>query len=122
MRSAIAIERPNMAKRYYQSPRDRMAESRGMEREIRRKDVMRADDRMYDEIDRRRREMEDAGMIHEDKMAVANLPQNVHYKPYPKTDYYRYDLNDDIRGIDVQIDDDVRQERSKAGKSYPEKY
>ena len=91
-------------KRYYQSPKDRMDESRGMERE------------------RRRTEMEDSGMIREDRSSIANLPQDVKYTAYPKTDYFMYDLDDTIRGIDVQIDDDVRGERRKSGERYPEKY
>ena len=33
---------------------------------------------------RRRQEMQDAGYIREDHDAVANLPQNVIMRPYPK--------------------------------------
>ena len=92
-----------------------MDESRGMERKM--------GNDYYSGMDsRRRQEMKDGGMIREDHMAIANLPQGVMYQPYPKTDYFRYDLNDDIRGVDVQIDDDVRGERRKSGKTYPEKY
>ena len=54
---------------------------------------------------RRRQEMEDAGMIHEDHSAIANLPQQVMIKPYPKTDHYMPEgLDDTISGIDRQID------------------
>lgn len=100
-------------KRYYQSPKDRLAESRGMEREMY---------AGYD--DRKRKEYEDSMMIKEDRSAVANLPQNVMMKEYPKTDYYYYDLDDTQRGVNVQMDDDVRMEKKlgKAGKKYPEKY
>lgn len=55
--------------------------------------------------ERRRQEMEDAGMIHEDKSAIANLPQHVMIKPYPKVDHYNPEgLDDTIRGIDHQMD------------------
>jgi len=54
---------------------------------------------------RRTQEMQDGGMIREDRSAVANLPQNVMYKPYPKNhDYLPEDLDDTIRGIDHQIE------------------
>lgn len=53
---------------------------------------------------RRTQEMEDAGMIREDRSAVANLPQSVIYKPYPiNNDYMPEDLDDTIIGIDRQI-------------------
>lgn len=70
------------------------------------------------------REMEDMdrGMISEDRNAIANLPQNVVMKMYPRVDYDNYNLNDDIRGIDVQMRDDNRKEKRKSGMSYPEKY
>lgn len=59
---------------------------------------------------RRRQEMRDAGMIHEDHTAVANLPQEVYYKPYPKlSGYLPEGLDDTIRGVDEQIDADDRQ-------------
>ena len=52
---------------------------------------------------RRTQEMEDAGMIREDRMAIANLPQEVMIKPYPDPDDYAvYNLNDTISGIDHQ--------------------
>ena len=108
-------------KKYYQSPKDRLAESRGEERSLYRK-KMKKEEHYAGMEPRRRQELEDAGMIREDRNAVANLPQYVKYEAYPKTDYDRYDLNDDIRGIDVQMNDDVRQERRKSGEPYPEKY
>lgn len=53
---------------------------------------------------RRTQEMQDAGMIREDRSAVANLPQNVMYKPYPSNnDYMPEDLDDTITGVDRQI-------------------
>lgn len=62
---------------------------------------------------RRRMEMEDAGMIHEDQRAIANLPQEVMIKPYEHVGpYMPQGLNDDIRGVDAQMgyDDDQRRE------------
>lgn len=54
---------------------------------------------------RRRQEMMDAGMIHEDRSAIANLPQEVMIKSYPKAGYsLDGDLNDSISGVDKQID------------------
>ena len=62
--------------------------------------------------DRRRTEMHDAGMISEDHGAIANLPQNVMMKPYPKGgDYIPEDLDDTIRGIDAQMHLDNSQRR-----------
>ena len=50
---------------------------------------------------RNRQEFEDGGMIHEDNRAIANLPQEVMIKDYPKIDMYMPgDLNDGISGID----------------------
>lgn len=62
---------------------------------------------------RRRQEMEDAGYIHEDHNAIANLPQNVMIFPYPKTGpYMPQGLNDDIRGVDHQMDYDDDQRKA----------
>lgn len=57
---------------------------------------------------RRRQELEDAGMIHEDHNAIANLPQEVMIKMYPKSDMARMpeELDDTMHGIDHQIDRD----------------
>ena len=56
---------------------------------------------------RRSQEMRDAGMIHEDHSAIANMPQEVMMKPYPKDrDYLPDGLDDTIRGIDSQMDAD----------------
>lgn len=62
---------------------------------------------------RRRQELEDAGYIHEDHNAIANLPQHVIMKPYPMTGTYLPEgLDDTIRGVDHQMDydDDKRKE------------
>ncbi len=71
-----------------------------------------------------RREIEsgDASMIHEDRSAIANLPQNVIMKAYPACAYDSYNLNDDIKGIDVQVRDDVMGGKRKSSMPYPEKY
>lgn len=58
--------------------------------------------------ERRSQEMQDSAMIHEDRSAVANMPQNVIYKAYPKPSYGMADsgLNDTISGIDKQMSQD----------------
>ena len=77
-------------------------------------------DEMYaGELQRRHLEMQDAGMIHDDPRAIANLPQEVMIKPYPKTGPYNpEDLNDDISGVDHQMDYDDSQ---RARNFYPKK-
>ena len=68
---------------------------------------------------RRRQEMEDAGMIHEDHSAVANLPQNVMMKPYPKEGgYLPENLDDTLRGVDRQMNYD---NSKKMAHLYPKK-
>lgn len=66
------------------------------------------------EKDRRRMEMHDAGMISEDHSAIANLPQGVVMKPYPKNgNYLPEDLDDTLRGVDAQIKlDDSQRSRN----------
>jgi hypothetical protein len=69
---------------------------------------------------RRTQEMQDGGMIREDHSKIANLPQEVMMKPYPKEgNYMPEDLDDTIRGVDEQMGADNRQ-RSKHNK--PHKY
>lgn len=61
---------------------------------------------------RRHQEMEDAGMIREDKQAVANMPQEVMYKPWPRADHgLDSRLDDTISGIDRQMDMDMSDAR-----------
>lgn len=61
---------------------------------------------------RRRSELEDAGMIHEDHRAIANLPQEVMIKPYPRTGpYLPEELDDSMEGVDRQMDFDDSQRR-----------
>lgn len=139
-----------MAKRYHQSRLDRKDESRGMKLRERydqaRETDKQSDQRRHDMKKRRKDEsgyhrdnsriqdyfslygardrMEDEGsdMIYEDHREVANLPHEVMFKEYPKTPYDSYNLNDNIKGIDVQIRDDVRGARRKSGESYPDKW
>jgi hypothetical protein len=69
---------------------------------------------------RRRQEMEDAGMIKADYSAIANLPQNVMIKPYPKTGPYNPEILDDtIRAVDDQMDGD---DKGRAKVFAPHKY
>lgn len=70
-------------------------------------------DGMYEGMEgRRTQEMQDGGMIREDRSAIANLPQEVMMKAYPKTGpYMPEDLDDTIRGVDMQMDGDDKQRR-----------
>ena len=65
-------------------------------------------DGMYEgHVNRRHQEMKDAGMINEDKNAVANMPQGVMYKPWPgRYDGFDSDLDDSISGVNRQIEMD----------------
>lgn len=64
------------------------------------------------EESRRHQEMEDAGMIREDHSAIANLPQNVMIKAYPRPDGYMPEVLDDtIRGVDAQVALDNRKRK-----------
>lgn len=64
------------------------------------------------EYARRTQEMQDAGMIHEDLSAIANLPQGVMIKPYPRTGpSMPENLDDTIKGIDGQMDRDDSKRR-----------
>ena len=53
--------------------------------------------------DRRELERRDASMISEDHSAIANMPQNVIMREYPRHDkYLPEDLDDTISGIEHQ--------------------
>jgi hypothetical protein len=59
---------------------------------------------LMDKSGRRTKEMEESGMIHEDRSAIANMPQTETMKPYPRSEYgLNGDYDDTIRGIDRQI-------------------
>lgn len=63
--------------------------------------------RHYEGESRRKSEMRSAGMIHDDRQAVANMPQSVMYKPWGNS-FKGFDsnLDDTISGIDRQMDRD----------------
>ena len=53
---------------------------------------------------RRAQEMHDAGMIHENHAAIANLPQEVMIKPWPSAgSYMPENLDDGITGVNRQM-------------------
>ncbi len=137
-------------KRYYQSTKDRLAESRGMERRYFNDDYDHRPDKFNDSerhdkdgkmgdmgfdttiarranmnefyagMDaRRRQELEDSGMINEDPRAIANLPQEVMIKAYPKLNNYLPEGIDDTgRGVDMQMDYD---DDKRTARMYPKK-
>lgn len=105
---------PVMAKRYYQSKKDRRDESRGMKRRL--------GESYYEGYDeRRRQEKMDGSMIREDHSAIANLPQSVKYVEYPRYGQGYRDgmLNDTARGIEDQVSADDRKMMKHMS---PEKY
>jgi len=60
--------------------------------------------------ERRAQESRDAGMISEDHSAIANLPQGVVMREYPKMPGTMPEgLNDKISGVDTQINLDNSQ-------------
>jgi hypothetical protein len=64
---------------------------------------------------RRYEEMLSGGMISEDHSAIANMPQNVMIKPYPKSRHYMGEgLDDTINGIDKQMEEDAPRGRNYA--------
>jgi hypothetical protein len=78
-----------------------------------------ADRDMYSGYDNRNAtEAKDSGMISADCSSMANLPQAVMMKEYPK---FRYgldpELNDTIRGIDKQMSDDESQMKRHLSRS-----
>lgn len=66
----------------------------------------------------RAQEKKDGAMISEDMSAVANMPQSVIMREYPKTGYAYYNLNDTLSGVDSQIKSDMKEKKG----SNPEKY
>ena len=112
-----------MVKKYHQTRKDRADERRGMERREGKYHQTRKD-REDERRGMERRDRDDRGMdtqfygmIHEDRSEVANLPQHVEYKPYPKCGYFdEYELDDTIRGLDDTRDDDLRTMRRYTSK------
>lgn len=68
----------------------------------------------------RREEARDFSMLSEDRSAPANMPQDVKYHAWPKAGHYAdYSLDDTIRGINEQQDEDGRaMERHKGGNKW----
>jgi hypothetical protein len=107
------------AKRYHQSKKDRMDESRGMEKRMRgsvtgrsinypemKEDRYGEDATMVNDL-RRKHEHDDGRMISEDHSAIANLPQDVKYHEWPKAGGYTPEgIDDTIKGINRQLDSD----------------
>jgi len=72
---------------------------------------------------RMNQEASDSKMIKEDRSAIANLPQNVMMKEYPKIDYgYNGNLDDTQRRIDYDMGKDARNKNIKKPSSDVEKY
>ncbi len=62
---------------------------------------------------RRSEERQEGGMLSEDKSAIANMPQNVIIKMYPKAEgYMPEDLDDTLRGVDEQMGADNSKRRA----------
>lgn len=127
-----------MAARYHQSKKDRRNESKGMKMRLGEYGESRHNgDRFNDEMRHQqnsrdghmmrdsasqdymgmptsaRRGLERPEMIYEDHRAIANLPQEVMIKAYPKTGPYLPEgLDDSINGVDRQMDYDDSQRRS----------
>ena len=72
--------------------------------------------KFYDATEREM-ESKEGSMLSDDRSAIANLPQNVMMKPYPRCPYgVESRLDDSISGIDRQIgadDSAARRGRSK---------
>ena len=70
--------------------------------------------------ERKSEERRDSMMLSEDHSALANLPQDVKYHPWPKAGHYvDYELDDTIRGIDKQLDEDgAEMKRNKGGNKW----
>jgi hypothetical protein len=61
------------------------------------------------DMSRRTQEMQDAGMIREDRSNVSNLPHEVMFKPYEMVrNYMKEGIDDTIRGVDGQMNMDDR--------------
>lgn len=94
-------------KKYHQSVKARMSESRGMMRE---------------ELAGHNSPKAKGGMISEDMNAMALMPTNVMMKLYPRTQYTdQPDLDDTIIGIDQQMMMDDPSKTRMSGK-IPNKY
>jgi len=74
----------------------------------------------YAGVDQRRAmEERDSNMIPGSR-GIAMMPQQLVYREYPKTVYNGFEgLNDTMKGIDVQMRDDLKQKKKDR---YPEKF
>ena len=69
--------------------------------------------------ERRSMENRDANMIPSDR-GIANMPQTLVMRQYPNNVYNGLEgLNDTMRGVDVQMRDDLKQKKSG---NFPTKY
>jgi len=68
----------------------------------------------------RKEERKDSGMLSEDHLAPANMPQDVKYHAWPKAGSYAdYDINDSISGVNRQMDEDgAGMKRHKGGNKW----
>lgn len=75
----------------------------------------------YDSLNAaRNKQRSDFHMISENRSAIANMPQEVMYKMWPKPkQYHDYGLDDTIKGIDEQMNKDNSKMESHM---QPEKY
>ena len=103
-------------KRFHQSSTDRFREHAGMERKLH--GYFGGDYAGYDV--RREQEYRDGEMIAEDHTAIANLPQQVIMREYPRTPYMTFELNDSITGVDELMRKNSKQQ--KHGRTPAEKY
>jgi len=61
---------------------------------------------------RKMQEARDSRMISEDMSAIANLPQGVIYREYPKTPYSMPEgLDDTMYSVDRQMKDDLKRKK-----------
>lgn len=105
-------------KKYYQDVKDRMAESRGMEKYETKKKMkkkMKKEDGEYNE--RRPYESKDKFSFGNDYSAPQNMPTKVMMRNYPKSGYSVDGYyGDDLAGVDYQIDSDARDVKKNAKK------
>lgn len=74
----------------------------------------------YYKDSQRQMEKRDSEMIHEDRSACANLPQEVIMKDWPRTTYFDHSnlaKYDNVRGVDRQMDEDTNQASRHKSKS-----
>ncbi len=130
-----------MAKRYHQTKKDRMNESRGERKYIRAEEyahdmgaAMDAhkktpmykhhadkfnDEFHHDQDAHARAFYRTGGKLYEDRNAVANLPQEVIYRPYgDPVGYLDQSMDDAISGVDYQRGYDMRKAKEHF---YPKK-